>query len=455
MATLCLFSKVNAQFYKPSEKTIRMGESLPESFYQTVRQAFDFETGKSTKVQLKNYKDKLIILDFWATWCSPCIFSLNKIDSIQKTMKDSNFIVVPVTYQLTKEIIPNLNKLNWNLTSIVGDTSLAKMFPHSSIPHQVWIKNNKLYSIPKPLEATSENIKQVLMGKTPALRLNIQDNTIDPSKPLFVKGNGETGLFYKGKYSVIARYLPNYGVGSLKFLLQKDTSILYTYNVSITQLFYQAFEQEIFSGYSANQGLIWNVSEELKHQFITRPTLSPDSLSLSIRDQWVNKNNYGYNLRYPKPLNKADLLKMMQRDLNLFFGIYLNINASIKKGPIEKYLVLRLKGSKATSEHLLKSRIKSSVANHSGDQYRYTNMLFGQQFISKLSELKLAPRLTVGQVIDSTGIAPDFKIDFNFPKSMNGNLNLAQKELDRYGLYLTLEKKQVPVLIIEEKLGKP
>src|SRR5690606_26703070 len=72
----------SAQFYKPSNQTVRMGELLPDSFYSITHQAVDAESGEQTTLKFADYKDRLIILDFWASWCKPCISLLNKQDNI-------------------------------------------------------------------------------------------------------------------------------------------------------------------------------------------------------------------------------------------------------------------------------------------------------------------------------------------------------------------------------------
>src|SRR5690606_13410772 len=93
-ALLCPLTAKTQHFFEPSEVTVRLGERLPESFFDTVHNAVDMKTGAATQVQLGDHRDRLIILDFWATWCGPCLGSLNKLDTIMRAMQDPRFVVI-------------------------------------------------------------------------------------------------------------------------------------------------------------------------------------------------------------------------------------------------------------------------------------------------------------------------------------------------------------------------
>ncbi len=52
-------------------------------------------SGKS--VRLSDYKGKVVLLDFWATWCPPCRASIPAIEKIHKAYKDKGLVVLAVS----------------------------------------------------------------------------------------------------------------------------------------------------------------------------------------------------------------------------------------------------------------------------------------------------------------------------------------------------------------------
>ena len=47
-----------------------------------------FEDFSGNKVNLKDYKGKLVLINFWATWCAPCKKEMPSLDNLYQ---DSNF----------------------------------------------------------------------------------------------------------------------------------------------------------------------------------------------------------------------------------------------------------------------------------------------------------------------------------------------------------------------------
>jgi thiol-disulfide isomerase/thioredoxin len=63
---------------------------------EKVRGAPDFilRTSSGEDIQLSRYKGKVVLLNFWATWCGPCQVEIPWFSEFQQTYSDQGFIVI-------------------------------------------------------------------------------------------------------------------------------------------------------------------------------------------------------------------------------------------------------------------------------------------------------------------------------------------------------------------------
>ncbi|MCX6297087.1 MAG: redoxin domain-containing protein [Bacteroidetes bacterium] len=63
--------------------------------------------------RIKNNSDTTYIVNFWATWCAPCVKELPDFDSISKVYKDKKIKVLLVTMdfkeELASKVLPFIN----------------------------------------------------------------------------------------------------------------------------------------------------------------------------------------------------------------------------------------------------------------------------------------------------------------------------------------------------------
>ncbi len=58
---------------------------------------FTLQDLNGKNIKLSDYKGKVVLLDFWATWCPPCRASIPSIEKIYKTYKDKGLVVLAVS----------------------------------------------------------------------------------------------------------------------------------------------------------------------------------------------------------------------------------------------------------------------------------------------------------------------------------------------------------------------
>jgi thiol-disulfide isomerase/thioredoxin len=164
MAMLCLNFWVNAQEKLGTITPLKVGDKLPKSFWQQKHTIF--QNGQNTRQTLAQHKRKLIILDFWATWCSACISHFDFLDSLSRSNKGKLEIIqvnsISGTGDTESKILSFFKDRPLSTPCIYQDTILKAMFPHTLIPHYVWInRRGQVEAITGSLLVTAENIKNL------------------------------------------------------------------------------------------------------------------------------------------------------------------------------------------------------------------------------------------------------------------------------------------------------
>ena len=73
----------------PTASAATAVDTLPADFWT---QTFDTPDGKT--LTLSTYKGKPILLNFWASWCPPCVKEMPDLDHFHKDMKDKGWHVI-------------------------------------------------------------------------------------------------------------------------------------------------------------------------------------------------------------------------------------------------------------------------------------------------------------------------------------------------------------------------
>mgnify|MGYP006136926859 CR=1 FL=1 len=97
-----------------------------------------FKDINQKSVNLYDFKGKLILLNFWATWCAPCKEEMPSLDDLQSNSKFSNLKIFPINIgqeEITKSesFFKKLNIKNLDIY-IDAPITLAKKFSLRGVP---------------------------------------------------------------------------------------------------------------------------------------------------------------------------------------------------------------------------------------------------------------------------------------------------------------------------------
>jgi len=280
-------------------------------------------------------RGKVVVLDFWATWCAPCVMMIPRMDSLQREFgKKVEF--VSVAYQPEAEVKFFMSKLeaqrgkHFDLAEVYGDTVLRRLFKPVSYPHYVWIgADGRVVAVTGFQQVTRENLSGVLRGGTVAS--TVRDNkeiAWDYQKPMLIGGNGGDGsnLLY---HSFLTSYTPgmhpglaivNDSVTGRKITL-KNNPLIWFFDVAWSD-----------SGRNFNRQ---------NTRLLVRDTARIDNHRQAGKDyvDWLARGNgFCYELQVPRALAPAALL-MMRQDIGRYFTQY---TADIIKEKRVCYVLSRL-----------------------------------------------------------------------------------------------------------------
>ncbi len=376
---------------------------------------------------LSNYDNKLLIIDFWATYCSPCIPGLYKLDSMQQLF-GNQVQVLAVTYQPKKMVDQFMKRRKWNIVFAAEDTLLKQLFPYHSMPHTVWIQNGVVKAFTTSTQVTEANIRHMLAGGEVQMELKQDNLQHDNAAPLFVKGNGGDGSLQLYR-SLITGYIPGLRLALLKERKKNgQVTRINMINVPALRLFKEAWAMQ-YPWLEYDNRLLLDVKDSLLLLYNKHAGMS--------KEEWTRRNSYCYTLDVPEGF-AGNLPVIMQQELNRFFGGTVGLTATLVKQK-RRCLVLRCINP-ALSRAAATDTVFSSLT---GGRYSISNLPFEHFYQGMLVQ----HRNSAVPVIDATGITHHVKMvlpaDFKDRSSM-------QAALATYGITLSEEELETDMLLLKQ-----
>ncbi|MCG8321569.1 MAG: TlpA family protein disulfide reductase [Cytophagales bacterium] len=398
-------------------KTLEFGDSVPDLMLSPI------VNYKKQTAKISDFNDQLLILDFWATWCVPCIRPFPKLDSLQRQFQGRlQFMLVTAEKRdLIESFFARLKKKHqYVLPSVVEGDSLFKFFTDDSAFDRayVWIMNGKI--VARTDKVSEKDIHHILDGNKVGNAEIVKNRVLkelpyDFSQPLLLTHNSDAGhhikyysgftSFIKGlkPYPYIKRPKPDDKAGGLRMV-----------NLPLSYLYLEAYQ--LFP--------IHEVSLEMEDiESFNPPNSKKDSSNL-----------YSYELILGDTELK-DLREIMQEDLKRVFGYKV-----IQEVRNVKVVVL-----KRTKKEKLATKGEEPFINHTNFYVTLKNRPF-KDFTKTLKYFLIEKEIRF--FIDETGITKNIDIELDVNMS---DPNAVAEELRKYGLNMTVEDRPMKMYVIKDR----
>lgn len=123
--------------FDDSWKKIKVGETIPDFEFKDA-----FVDGK--RWNRDSLQGTFTLIDFWATWCGPCVAEFPKLKDINQRFKDSGFVILAVSLdaeEATYRAYVEKNISDWGNVLVQDgfDSEVARKFELSAIPRSILV----------------------------------------------------------------------------------------------------------------------------------------------------------------------------------------------------------------------------------------------------------------------------------------------------------------------------
>ncbi len=137
------------------EKENRTGEvptrapriGRPEALIGKKAIDFNVKDLDGNDLSLEQYRGNVILLDFWAVWCGPCIVEMPNVKGVYEKYKDDNFQIIGISLDNSRDtLVGYLEKEGITWPQFFDENGwqnrVAQMYGINAIPHMYLIDGN-------------------------------------------------------------------------------------------------------------------------------------------------------------------------------------------------------------------------------------------------------------------------------------------------------------------------
>ena len=306
-----------------SIKALKIGDEVPNiSLGEIIGAPYK-------RASISDFKNRLLILDFWSTFCKSCINQFPKMAALQEKFRD-RITILPVGFNFTDSNGGDIRKY---VHSVMGtkkelklptaiqrttDSVLGSLFPSIGLPWEIWIKDGRVIGITDHLAVTESNIRNIIEERNTKLVDRSQLRSFDWSLPFIInsKINGNTnGAFGSAFSRFIENILPPNGTG-----FSPDTSQIRFVVVNRTFYYYYwlAYKDSI-QGLSEGGKRV--IIEPIGKAPYEDGLADPATMDAGEYEKYRNENLFSYEVILSSKYSKVEFKSILISDLDRFFKV--------------------------------------------------------------------------------------------------------------------------------------
>jgi len=124
--------------------------------------------GPKSALSWSKLSGKTVVLEFWATWCGPCVGAISHMNTLAEKFKDKGVQFIAITDE-EEDIVKNFLKkkpiVGW--VCLDSDQSVGQAYGAEMIPHTVVIDaKGDIAEVTDPVALTEQRLNELLAGKS-------------------------------------------------------------------------------------------------------------------------------------------------------------------------------------------------------------------------------------------------------------------------------------------------
>jgi peroxiredoxin len=128
LATALLLGYFVSRYTEP--RSSRLAASVREGTGRHPAPDFALKDADGRMVHLTDYRGKVVLLDFWATWCGPCKIEIPWFEDFQRKSQDKGLVVLGVSMDDDgwQSVKPFLARMKVNYRVVLGNDQTAQLY---------------------------------------------------------------------------------------------------------------------------------------------------------------------------------------------------------------------------------------------------------------------------------------------------------------------------------------